>query len=140
MTCNNVKLYVSFIYNLCYCLSQTCNPLQMDHVLYLRSNLINQKGIETEHVMGHTCSRRTLNNTMHKMSASFQIFCKWLIAPIIDDFTPIHTKRPQEEKLSETKTMCTIVVKAFKDILTVHVTHALCTMTKMVDLLNHAYH
>ena len=77
MTCNNVKLYVSFIYNLCYCLSQTCNPLQMDHVLYLRSNLINQKGIETEHVMGHTCSRRTLNNTMHKMSVSFQIFWRF---------------------------------------------------------------
>ena len=29
--------------------------------------------------------------------------------------------------MSETKTMCTIVVKAFKDILTVLVTYALCT-------------
>ena len=53
---------------------------------------------------------------------------KWLIVLIIDDFTAIHTKRrPQEEKLSEAKTMCTIVVKAFKDIPAVPVTHALCT-------------
>ena len=48
----NKKRVVSFIYNLCYCLSQTCNPLQMDHALYLKSNLINQEGIETEHIMG----------------------------------------------------------------------------------------
>ena len=134
----NEKRVVSFIYNLCYYLSQTCNPLQMDHALYLTSNLINQEGIETEHIMGHTCSRRTLNNVMHKMSQShfksFEYFictatdCKWLIVLIIDDFTAIHTKRrPQEEKLSEAKTMCTIVVKGFKDISAVPVTHALCT-------------
>ena len=71
------KRVVSFIYNLCYCLSQTCNPLQMDHALYLKSNLINQEGIETEHIMGHACSRRTLNNVMHKMSVSFQIFWRF---------------------------------------------------------------
>ena len=46
------KRFVSFIYNLCYCLSQTCNPLQMDNALYLKGNLINQEGIETEHIMG----------------------------------------------------------------------------------------
>ena len=73
---NNLTLFwiqskvVSFIYNLCYCLSQTCNPLQMDHALHLRSNLINQEGIETEHIMGYTCSKRTLNNVMHNMSQS----------------------------------------------------------------------
>ncbi|PFX18854.1 hypothetical protein AWC38_SpisGene16764 [Stylophora pistillata] len=40
----------------------------------------------------------------------------------------IHTKRrPQKEKLSEAKTMCTLVVKAFKDIQAVPATHALCT-------------
>ena len=52
-TCLNKKRVVSFIYNLCYCLSQTCNPLQIDHALYLRSNQINQEGIESEHIMGH---------------------------------------------------------------------------------------
>ena len=127
----------SFIYNLCYCLSQTCNPLHMDHALHLRSNLINQESIETEHIMGYTCSKKTLNNVMHKMSQShlksFEDFittatdCKWLIVLIIDDFKAIHTKRrPQEEKLSEAKTMYTIVVEVFKDIQAVPVMHALC--------------
>lgn len=134
----NKKRVVSFIYNLCYCLSQTCNPLQMDHALYLRSNQINQDGIETEHIMGHTCSRRTFNNVMHKMSEShfksFEDFIatatdrKWQIVLIIDDYTAIHRKRkPQKEKFSEAKTMCTLVVKAFKDIQAVPATHALCT-------------
>ena len=31
----NQKRVVSVIENLCYCLSQTCNPLQIDHALYL---------------------------------------------------------------------------------------------------------
>ena len=135
--CLNKKRVVSFIYNLCYCLSQTCNPLQIDHALYLRSNQINQEGIETEHIMGHTCSRRTVNNVMYTMSEShfksFEDFIteaterKWLIVLIIDDFTTIHTKRrPQKDKSSEAKTMCTIVVKAFKDIPAVPVQQALC--------------
>ena len=102
--------------------------------------MINQEGIKTEHIMGHTCSRRTLNNVMHKMSQphikSFEDFIttaadrKWLIVLIIDDFTAILTKRrPEEQKLSEAKTMCTIVVtcKTFKDIQAVPVIHALCT-------------
>ena len=47
---------------------------------------------------------------------------------IIDYFTAIHTKRrPQEKKLSAAKTMCTIVVKAFKDIPAVPVMQTLCT-------------
>ena len=47
---------------------------------------------------------------------------------IIDYFTAIHTKRrPQEKKLSEAKTMCTIVVKALKDIPAVPVMQTLCT-------------
>ncbi|PFX26709.1 hypothetical protein AWC38_SpisGene8656 [Stylophora pistillata] len=110
----------------------------MDHALYLRSNQINQDGTETEHIMGHTCSRRTFNNVMHKMSEShlksLEDFIatatdrKWQIVLIIDDYTAIHTKRrPQKEKLPEAKTMCTLAVKAFKDIQAVPATHALCT-------------
>ena len=34
----NQKRVVSVIYNLCYCLGQTCNSLQTDHALYLRSS------------------------------------------------------------------------------------------------------
>ena len=73
---------------------------------------------------------------MHKMSQShlksFEDFittanCKWLVVLIIDDFKAIHTKRrPEEEKLSEAKTVCTIVVEVFKDIQAVPVMHALC--------------
>ena len=126
-TCLNKKRVVSFIYNLCYCLSQSCNPLQVDHALYLGSNQINQEGIETEHIMGHTLARRTVNNVVNTLSEShfksFDDFIteaterKWLIVLIVDDFTSIHTKkRPQKDQSSEAKTMCTIVVKAYKEI------------------------
>ena len=88
-----------YIYNLCYCLSKTCNPL---HALHLRSSQINQERIETEHIMGHTLARRTVNNVVNTMSEShfksFEDFIteatehKWLIVLIVDDFTSIHTK------------------------------------------------
>ena len=123
----NKKRVVSVIYNMCYCLSQACNPLQIDHALYLRSSQINQEGLETEHIMGHSCARRTVNNVVNMMSKthyqSFKDFIddaiknKWLLVLIIDDYTSVHTKRrPQEDKASEAKSMCTIVVKAFKQI------------------------
>ena len=102
-TCLNKKRVVSFIYNLCYCLSQTCNPFQIDHALYLRSNQINQEGIETEHIMGHTLAWRTVNNVVNTLSEShlksFEDFStetkehKWLIVLLVDDFTSIHTKK-----------------------------------------------
>jgi len=69
-TCLNKKRGISFIYNLCYCLSRTCNPLQIDHALHLKSNQINQERIETEHNMGHTLARRTANNVVNTMSES----------------------------------------------------------------------
>ncbi|KAL9975509.1 hypothetical protein ACROYT_G012678 [Oculina patagonica] len=135
--CLNKKRVVSFIYNLCYCLSQTCNLLQIDHALYLRSNQINQEGIETQHIMGHCCARRTVNNILNTMSEchsqSFEDFVKqaiefkWLLVLIIDDYTSVHTKkRPQNDESSEAKRMCTIVVKAFKDIPAVTVDQANC--------------
>ena len=68
--CLNKKRVVLFIYNLYFCLSQTCNPLQINHALFVRSNQINQERIETEHIMGHTCSRRTVTNVMCTMSES----------------------------------------------------------------------
>ena len=77
--------------------------------------------------MGHSCARRTVNNVVNMMSKthyqSFKDFIddaiknKWLLVLIIDDYTSVHTKRrPQEDKASEAKSMCTIVVKAFKQI------------------------
>ena len=110
-----------------YCLSQACNPLQLDHSPYLRSSRINQEGLETEHIIGLSCARRTVHSIVNTMAEnhyqSFQNFIqdtvtnKWLLDLIIDDYTSVHTKRrPQGEKASEAKSMCTIVVKAFKQI------------------------
>ena len=130
----NKKRAGSVIYSLCYCLSQACNTLQTDHALYLRSCNINQEGIETQHIMGLSCGRRTVN-TISSMSEnhckSFKQFTKdaienkWLLVLIIDDFSSIHTKRrPQADKASEPKSKCTIVVKAFKNIPAVSVLQA----------------
>ncbi|XP_044174291.1 uncharacterized protein LOC114969432 [Acropora millepora] len=123
----NKKRAVSVIYNLCYGLSQACNTLQTDHALYRRSCNINQERMETQHMMGLSCARRTLNTIAKLLSENhgklFKHFIedaiknKWLLALIIDDFTSIHSKRrPQGDKASEAKSMCTIVVKAFKNI------------------------
>ena len=77
--------------------------------------------------MGHTLARRTVNNVVNTMSEShfksFEDFIteetehKWLIVLIVDDFTSIHTKNwTQKDQSSEAKTMCTIVVKAYREI------------------------
>ena len=123
----NKKRVVAFIYKMCYCLSQTCNAFQIDHALYLRGSHINQEAIETEHILGHACSRRTVNHIVSTMAEShyskFNQFVaqaienKWLLVLIVDDYTSIHTKRrPQDDKLSNAKTMCTIVVKDYPSI------------------------
>ena len=131
----NTKRAVSVIYNLCYCLSQAWNTLQRDNALYLRSCNINQEGIETQHTMGLSCARRTVNTIAKSLPEnhckSFKHFIqdaienKWLLVLIIDDFTSIHTKRrPQADKASEAKSMCTIVIKAFKNIRAISVLQA----------------
>ena len=112
----NKKRVVSFIYNTCYCLSQACN-------------------LETEHIMGLSCARRTVNSVVNTMAKnhyqSFQNFIKdavknkWLLVSIIDDYTSVHTKRRRQgEKASEAKSMYTIVVKAFKQIQAINVEEA----------------
>ena len=118
---------MSVIYNLCYCLSQACNTLQTYHALYLRSCNLNQEGMETQHIMGLSCARRTVNTIAKSLSENhyklFKQFIqdaienKWLLVLIIDDFTSIHIKRrPLGDKASEAKSMFTIVVKVFKNI------------------------
>ena len=83
----NQKRVVSVIYNLCHCLSQTCNPLQIDHALYLRSSQVNQEGMKTEHIMGNSCTRRTVNNTIQAMSEthhqSFETFVTQAIEKMV---------------------------------------------------------
>lgn len=131
----NKKRVVTVIYKMSQCLSQMCNPFAVDHSLYLKGSQINQEGIETEHILGNSCSRRTVNKIMHTMADNHHhwfenlikeaIANKWLLVLIIDDYTAIHSKRrPQNEKLSECKSMCTIVVKAFKNIPAIEVKQA----------------
>ena len=82
--------------------------------------------------MGHTLARKTVHNVVNTMSEShfisFEDFIteatehKWLIILIVDDLTSIHTKKwPQKDQSSEAKTMCTIVVKAYREITAIEV-------------------
>ena len=66
----NKKRIVSVIYTLCFCLSQQCNNLQVDHGLYLNSSRINQEGIDTQHRLRDTCCRRTVNNLLDSLATN----------------------------------------------------------------------
>ena len=123
----NEKRVVNFIYKMCYCLSQQCNTIQVDHALYLHSNRINQEGIDTENRMGNTCCRRTMDATLNLLAKqslqrlnSFLLEAlqnEWLLVLIIDDYTNVHThRRPKGNHPSSAVSMCTIVVKAFKNV------------------------
>lgn len=118
---------VAIIYQLCYALSQVCNVMQVDHALYLKSNNVNNEGFDTEFNLGQTCSRRKIDMALHSLASSHarnlqQFFNdaiqnKWFLVLIVDDFTKIHTnRRPLDERVSDTMSMCTIVVKAFKSL------------------------
>ena len=52
---NKERVSVAFIYKMCYCLSQTCNVLQIDNALYLRGSHVVQEAIETEHIHTWSC-------------------------------------------------------------------------------------
>lgn len=123
----NKKRAMTIILNMCYSLSQVCNRFQHDHALYLKTSNINQEAIGTEYILGNTCSRRTvdlrLNQLTESRSACLESFIndaihnKWLLVLVIDDYTSIHTKRrPEDQTVSEAKSMCTMIVKAFKQI------------------------
>ena len=88
--------------------------------------------------MGHTLAKRTVNNVVNTMSEShfksLEDFITeatertWLIVLIVDDFTSIHTKKKRLRNMdqsSEAKTMCDIVVKAYKEIPAVEVEQAI---------------
>lgn len=64
-----------------------------------------------------------INTLANKESNAFETFIreaiqsKWLLVLIVDDYTAIHSgQRPETGQMSQAKTMCTIVVKAFKNI------------------------
>ncbi|CAB4023398.1 Hypothetical predicted protein [Paramuricea clavata] len=118
---------VSIIYTMCYCRSQMCNVMQVDNALYLNSNRMTQEGIDTQYRMGHTCSRKTSNIIRSQLSQNHEESLKsffnqaiqneWVLVLIIDDFTKIHTyRRPAILRTCNPMSMCTIVVKAFKQL------------------------
>lgn len=118
---------VGLIYNMCYCLSQQCNKMQVDKALYLQTSHANQEAIMTEHQLGNTCCRRLVNNIQTTLcnthKAALQSFFEeaiskeWLLVLVIDDYTTVHTvRRPTKSKFSQGNTMCTIIVKAFKQL------------------------
>ena len=63
----NKQRTVAILYNLCYGLSQVSNWLQADHAIFLKQSNINQEGLETEKVMGHTCSKSKVNKMITGM-------------------------------------------------------------------------
>ena len=49
---------------------------------------------------------------------------EWLLVLVIDDFTKIHTnRRPLHDKASDSISMCTIVIKAYKELKAIKVPH-----------------
>ena len=122
---------VSIIYTMCYCRSQMCNVMQVDHAMYLNSNRMAQEGIDTEYRLGHTCSRKASNVINKQLSAQHEkgmksfvdeaILNVWVLVLIIDDFTKIYTNRRPDFQLCNAMSMCTIVVKAFKSLKAIHV-------------------
>ena len=84
--------------------------MQVDQAMYLNSNNVNQEGMDTEYQLGNTCSRKTTNIKLNKLSSNHHnnlesIFSEaikneWLLVLIIDDFTKIHTnRRPHHQQL-----------------------------------------
>ena len=64
----NKKRAVYIIYKLCYCLSQQCNVLQVDHGLYFHSSHLSQEALDTQNILGNSCSRRTISNSLNTLA------------------------------------------------------------------------
>ena len=123
----NKKRTVAMLYQLCYGLSQKCNWYQCDHAVFLKDCHLNQQGLSAERLVGSTCNRQKTNEILHHLLSgntrsineliSEAISHKWQLVLMIDDYTTVHTKRrPDTGKPSAAKSMCTIILKVFKNI------------------------
>ena len=111
---------------MCFCLSQLCNSLQVDHWLYLHSSRINQEGFDTQHKLGNTCTRRTVNNVLDSLATNHNqqlenfittaIENEWLLVLIIRYF-----RQPTGNKPSQLSNMCTIIIKTLQNIKAVEI-------------------
>ena len=101
--------------------------MQVDQSLHLDSSNVNKESQETHYQLGNTCSRKTtdrINNTLaeqhfKQLQNLFSDVTKngWLLVLVIDDFTTIHTnRRPLNDKVSDSVSMCTIVINVFKNL------------------------
>eukprot|EP00112_Aurelia_sp_Birch-Aquarium-sp1_P011368 Seg239.7 transcript_id=Seg239.7/GoldUCD/mRNA.D3Y31 product="hypothetical protein" protein_id=Seg239.7/GoldUCD/D3Y31 len=124
---NNKYNVVSVIYHMCFAKSQKCNFLQKEHGSYLKLNHISQEGLDTERMIGHSVSSRTVSNEISRLAAQNSravddelrqaLENDWLVVGIIDDYTTIHTKRhPKDMNTSVANSMFTAVCRIFPDI------------------------
>ena len=105
--------------------------MQVDQALYLNSNRMTQEGMDTQHRMRLTCSRITKNIICNQLSKNHDEYLnqffheaiqkRWELVLIIDDFTKIHTNRRPSQISVNAVSMCTIVVKAFKQLKAIEV-------------------
>ena len=104
-----------------------CNWLQTDYAIFLHQSNLNQHGLDTVRQMGGSCCRRLAGNLLNHLSNSNHQKIselindatqhQWQLVLVTDDFTSIHTRRrPTTDKLSQSKSMCTTIIKAFKNI------------------------
>ena len=123
----NQQRTVAILYTLCFGLSQVSNWLQTDNAIFVHHSNINQHGLDTVRQMGESCCRRLAGNLLNHLSNSNHqkiselindaIQHQWQLFLVIDDFTFIHTRcRPTTDKLSQSKSMCTKIIKVFKNI------------------------
>ena len=122
----NRQRTVAILYTLCFGLSQVCNRLQTDNAIFLHQSNLNQYGLDTVRQMGGSCCRRLAGNLLNHLSncnhqtiselINDAIQHQWKLVLVIDGFTSIHTRRrPTTAKLSQSKSMCTIIIKVFKN-------------------------
>ena len=63
----NRKIVVLSIYQLCYGLSQRCNAIRKDNMLFKISENINKEAVNTERRLGLSCSSQTAYRHLRKV-------------------------------------------------------------------------
>ena len=106
----NQQRTVAIVYTLCYGLSQVCNWLQTDNVIFLHQSNLNQHGLDTVRQLGGSCCRRLAGNLLKHLSNSNHqtiseitaeaIQHQWQLVLVIDDFTSIQTQTYNRQTVS----------------------------------------
>ena len=123
----NRKLTVAILYQLCFGLSQKSNFLQEDNGLFLQFCNLSQTGIETQRLLGTSCSSKVLSryranigkehSTVVNDAIKNALENKHAILMMIDDYHNIHTVRRPRERTHTCKVdhMATIIIKIVKE-------------------------